>query len=136
MATEIGLASVLLVCALLLGQSLRLVVSTAPGFRADHVLTMRMTLPRSKYPTSSSQNAFFQQVLEASRGLPGVVSAGEVSDTPLKGNNPTFESRSKACPRSGRRAHSGRPPADQPRLFRDRWHPSAQRAAFFKPGSG
>jgi predicted permease len=90
-AIEIGLASVLLVGALLLGESLHRVVSTAPGFRADHVLTMRMTLSRSKYPTNTSQIAFFQQVLEGLRRLPGVISAGEVSDTPLKSNNPTFE---------------------------------------------
>jgi predicted permease len=90
-ATEIGLAAVLLVGAGLLGQSLVRLVSTAPGFRADHVLTMQLTLPRSKYPTNAAQIAFFQQILERAQSLPGIAGAGEVSDTPLKGNNPTFE---------------------------------------------
>ena len=90
-AFEIGLAYVLLVGAGLLGESLVRLLSTAPGLRTDHVLTMQLTLPRSKYPTNAAQLAFFQRVLERAQSLPGVITAGEISDTPLKGNNPTFE---------------------------------------------
>jgi putative ABC transport system permease protein len=90
-AIEIGLASVLLVGAGLLGESLVHLLSTAPGLRTDHVLTMRLTLPHSKYPTNSAQIAFFQQILERAHEVPGILAVGEISDTPLKGNNPTFE---------------------------------------------
>jgi predicted permease len=90
-AIEIGLASILLVGAGLLGESLVHLLSTAPGLRTDHVLTMRLTLPRSKYPTNAAQIAFFQQILERAQAVPGILAAGEISDTPLKGNNPTFE---------------------------------------------
>jgi len=90
-AVEIALACVLLVGTGLLGRSLVRLVSTNPGLRTDHVLTMQLTLPRSKYPTGTAQISFFQQVLERAQTLPGVVAAGEISDTPLKGNNPTFE---------------------------------------------
>jgi putative ABC transport system permease protein len=90
-AIEIGLACVLLVGTGLLGKSLVNLLSTAPGLRTDHVLTMQLTLPRSKYSTNSSQIMLFQQILEGVQNLPGVIAAGEVSDTPLKGNNPTFE---------------------------------------------
>jgi putative ABC transport system permease protein len=90
-AVEIGLASVLLVGAGLLGESLGHLLSTAPGLRTDHVLTMRLTLPRSKYPANAAQIAFFQQILDRAQSLPGILGAGEISDTPLKGNNPTFE---------------------------------------------
>lgn len=90
-ATEIGLACVLLVGAGLLGESLVRLLSTAPGVRTDHVLTMRLTLSRMKYPTNASQIAFFQQILEGAQSLPGVEAVGEISDTPLGGNNPTFE---------------------------------------------
>jgi putative ABC transport system permease protein len=90
-AIEIGLACVLLVGTGLLGKSLARLLSTAPGLRTDHVLTLRLTLPRSKYPTNATQIALFQQILERAQSLPGIVAAGEISDTPLKGNNPTFE---------------------------------------------
>jgi len=90
-AIEVGLASVLLVGAGLLGESLAHLVTMAPGLRTDHVLTLRLTLPRSHYPTNTLQNAFFERILEGVRRLPGVRDAGEISDTPLEGNNPTFE---------------------------------------------
>jgi len=90
-AIEIGLAAVLLVATGLLGESLAHLLSTAPGLRTDHVLTVQLTLPRSKYATNAKQIAFFQQILEQAQGLPGILAAGEISDTPLKGNNPTFE---------------------------------------------
>ena len=56
-AIEVGLATVLLVGAGLLGESLAHLLSTAPGLRTDHALTLRLTLARSKYPTSAAQNA-------------------------------------------------------------------------------
>ncbi|HVP46050.1 MAG TPA: ABC transporter permease [Bryobacteraceae bacterium] len=88
---EVGMASVLLVGAGLLGESLARLLSTAPGLRTDHVLTVQLTLSRSEYSTNAAQAAFFQQILERTQNLPGVVAAGEISDTPLQGNNPTFE---------------------------------------------
>ena len=90
-AIEVGLASILLVMAGLLGKSFARLQSTPTGLRVDHLLTMRLTLPTSRYSTNSSQNNFFEQVLDKVSELPGVVAAGEISDTPLKGNNPTFE---------------------------------------------
>jgi len=90
-AIEVGLASLLLVGAGLLGTSLFRLLSTAPGLRTDHLLTLRLTLSRSQYPTNTAQIAFFDQILDRVKSLPGVVAAAEISDTPLKGNNPTFE---------------------------------------------
>ena len=88
---EIALAYVLLVGTGLLGESLVHVLSISPGLRTDHVLTMQLTLPHFRYPTNAAQVGFFQQVLERVQALPGVIAASEISDTPLKGNNPTFE---------------------------------------------
>jgi putative ABC transport system permease protein len=88
---EVGLASLLLIGAGLLGESLVHLLSTAPGLRTDHLLTLRLTLSRSQYATNGDQNTFFEQILDRVKNLPGVVAAGEISDTPLEGNNPTFE---------------------------------------------
>jgi putative ABC transport system permease protein len=90
-AIEIGLASVLLVAAVLLGESLFHLLSVHPGLRTERLLTIRLTLPRSAYPTNAAQAGFFDQVLDRVRAIPGVEDAGEISETPLKGNNPTFE---------------------------------------------
>jgi putative ABC transport system permease protein len=90
-AIEVGLASILLVGAGLLGESLAHLLSIAPGLRTDHALTVRLTLSRSSYPSNSAQNAFFQLILARVESQPGILAAGEISDTPLQGNNPTFE---------------------------------------------
>jgi len=90
-AIEVGLACTLLVGSGLLDESLVRLLSTDPGLRTDHVLTLQLTLPRSKYPTNATQIEFFHQILARTQSLPGIIAAGEISDTPLKGNNPTFE---------------------------------------------
>ncbi|HEY3744099.1 MAG TPA: ABC transporter permease [Bryobacteraceae bacterium] len=88
---EVGLASVLLVGSGLLGESLLHLLATPPGVRIDHALTVRLTLARSQYPTNEKQNLFLARLLDDVRALPGVTASGEVSETPLKGNNPTFQ---------------------------------------------
>ena len=90
-AIEVGLACVLLVGTGLLGKSLVRLLLTSSGLRTDHVLMVQLTLSRSKYPTNAMQIAFFQQILERVQSLPGAIAVGEISDAPLKGNNPTFE---------------------------------------------
>lgn len=90
-AIEIGMACVLLVSTGLLGKSLLRLLMTSSGLRTDHVLTLQLTLPQSKYPTNAAQTNLFQQILERVGSLPGVLETAEISDTPLKGNNPTFE---------------------------------------------
>jgi putative ABC transport system permease protein len=90
-AIQVGLASVLLACAGLLIQSLIRLLSVSPGFRTDHALSVRLRLSPSQYPTNQSQGVFFEELNNRTQDLPGVLAAGEISETPLKGNNPTFE---------------------------------------------
>jgi len=90
-AVEIALSAVLLVGTGLLVRSLNRLLAVAPGLRTDHMLTMTLTLPRARYPSSAAQTAFLQQVLDRAKTLPGITAAAEISDTPLEGNNPTFE---------------------------------------------
>jgi putative ABC transport system permease protein len=90
-ATEAAVAALLLVGAALLGKSLDRLVSVNPGLQTHDLLSLRLTLPHARYPTNATQIAFFRDVLERVRRLPGVAAAAEISDTPLKGNNPSFE---------------------------------------------
>ena len=88
---EVGLALVLLIGAGLLSESLIRLLAVPSGLRVDHLLTMRLTLPHSAYPTNAAQMRFFERVLGNVRAVAGVLAAGEISDMPLQGNNPTFE---------------------------------------------
>lgn len=80
-ASETALATALLIGAGLMLRSLVHLQNVDPGFRPDHVLVARITLPVYKYKDVVARNAFmgeFQRKLEAT---PGVVAAA-INDTP------------------------------------------------------
>jgi putative ABC transport system permease protein len=54
-----------------------------PGFRADHVLTVRVDAPVTKYADFTKRSGFFERVLGRVRTLPGVQAAGFTSALPL-----------------------------------------------------
>jgi len=56
-----------------------------PGFRTDHILTMSMTLPSVTYPAGPAVPRFFNQLLEKIRVMPGVQTAGAISQLPMGG---------------------------------------------------
>jgi predicted permease len=85
---EIALALALLAGAGLTLRSFWRLQAVEPGFNPDGVLTMRMLLPFTTHPQISERAAFFRQVLERLRALPGVEAAGAVSRIPMvPGNN-------------------------------------------------
>src|SRR6266480_377940 len=53
-------------------------------FRPDHLLTLKMVLPESKYSEHRQRVAFVNQILERLKNLPGVVSAGTTTNIPLE----------------------------------------------------
>jgi predicted permease len=83
---QIAFALVLLAGAGLLGLSLEKAMTVSPGFRPDHVLTSRVSVPWSKYESWSARLAFNQRLLADLARRPGVVSAGIVNNVPLSGN--------------------------------------------------
>jgi putative ABC transport system permease protein len=85
-ASEIALALVLLASAGLMLRSIGRLLAVDPGFNTDNVLTMRVALPESKYPKDAQVVAFYKQVLERIRALPGVTSASVVRPLPLTGD--------------------------------------------------
>jgi putative ABC transport system permease protein len=84
---EVALSLVLLLGAGLLVQSLWRVLSIDRGFDAHGVLAADVTLPTKRYADKPSQAAFFDQVLERVRTLPGVEAAALTNSPPLGGNN-------------------------------------------------
>jgi putative ABC transport system permease protein len=59
------------------------------GFRADHLLTMAVPLPATKYDTDEKRRSFFREALQNVRALPGVKSAGFASDAPFTSEGDT-----------------------------------------------
>ena len=53
------------------------------GFRPDHLLTLRTTLPQAKYADRAQRLAFYDRVVAGVRALPGVESAAYGSTLPF-----------------------------------------------------
>jgi predicted permease len=86
-ASEVALASILLVGAGLFTRSLQRLYSIDPGLEPAPVLTMQLRLPESRYPTGESRDRFFSQVLERIDALPGVEAAGVSTGLPFEGGH-------------------------------------------------
>lgn len=84
-AGEIVISLALLAGAGLLFRSFVQLLRVDPGFEPERVLTMKTTLAETKYDTEAKQAAFFTEMIERVRSLPGVETVGATSDVPLNG---------------------------------------------------
>jgi len=83
---ELAVALILLVGAGLLVKTFWKLRNVEPGFAPDHLLTMRVELPETRYQEVDSQTRFRRQALASIDSLPGVQSA-MVSELPLSGDS-------------------------------------------------
>jgi putative ABC transport system permease protein len=81
---EVALAAVLLIGASLLIQTFVRLLNVNTGFRADGLLTMDVTLPRTTYPPQK-QAEFFDRLVARLAAVPGVEAAAATSSVPLAG---------------------------------------------------
>ena len=84
-SSEVMLALVLLMGTGLLVKSFVRLRGVDLGFRPDRILSLRIDLSKSKYPDARSQSAYFTQVIEQLRQLPGVDAVGADAALPLSG---------------------------------------------------
>lgn len=82
---ETAFSVVLLVGAGLLMHSFLRVLAIDPGFHADNVLTMRVSLPQERYSKPEQVRAFYREVIRRIDSLPGVQAAGATAALPLAG---------------------------------------------------
>lgn len=82
---QIAIALVLLTGAALTAKSFWNLLQVSPGFRTEHVLTARVTLPASRYPDVQRIAVFQRELLERVRNMPGIQSAGLTAYLPLSG---------------------------------------------------
>jgi putative ABC transport system permease protein len=87
---EIAAAMVLLVSSALFIRTFVRLAEENPGFRPEGVLTIKVSLPvlpQDPYPQPQKWTAFFGQVLENVRAIPGVESAVVSAGLPLVGSH-------------------------------------------------
>jgi predicted permease len=80
---QIAVALVLLAGAGLLIRTLASLTSIDVGFRSDHLLTLRTTLPVPKYADPTARLGFYDRVIAGVRELPGVENAAYISTLPF-----------------------------------------------------
>ena len=82
---EVALSLVLLTGAGLLIRSFIKLQNVNPGFRAESVMTARVTLPAARYPQPRDGTVFLDNAVTRVRSLPGVQSAAGISFLPMAG---------------------------------------------------
>jgi putative ABC transport system permease protein len=105
---QISLATMLVIGAALLAQSVIRLMRVEPGFRTDHLLTAGIGLSAGTYPNQESRTAFFRRLIEAVSSVTGVTAVGVVSHIPLRpgAGGPGMEvAPTQASLASARRAH-------------------------------
>ena len=95
--TEVALSVVLLAGAGLLFRSFMRLQSVNAGFTAQQVLTAQLSPAGPRFQQDDSYSAFYEQVLERVRTIPGVTSAGTINTLPLAGG-PTIAFRVEGRP--------------------------------------
>lgn len=87
---QIGVTLALLNAAGLMLHSVAKLLSVDPGFRAEGLLTARVSLPSYRYPEPFQRAAFFRELLQRLKRLPGVESAAAATNLPLSGSDMLF----------------------------------------------
>ncbi|PYQ46905.1 MAG: ABC transporter permease [Acidobacteria bacterium] len=83
--SELALAVLLLAGAGLLLRSFQRLSAVSPGFSADGVLTLEVSLPAATYAEPARRAALFDRIRQGLQALPGVRAAAVASRLPLTG---------------------------------------------------
>lgn len=88
--TQVALALVLLVGSGLMFRSFLALRAVDPGFDAEGVLTVRVTVPTGEIQDAREADRFFQTLRDRVADQPGVLGAGLVTSVPLGGSGLSF----------------------------------------------
>lgn len=112
-AAEVAVAFAVVTLAMLLSESFARLQSVDPGFRVDHLLTVRLSLPRQTYPRANDVERFVENLRPRLIGLPGVEDAAVVNVVPLNG----YHATSDVWPADRPAPHPGERPQAQYRMI-------------------
>jgi putative ABC transport system permease protein len=82
--TEVALALAPLVLAIQLVKSFASLLHTDPGFTADHLLTLKLSMPATRYGDPETFQRFAQQVRERASSIPGVRAIAFTTTVPME----------------------------------------------------
>ena len=88
---EVTLAVALIVAAGLLVRTVRRFQTVALGFNSEHLITMQVSLPASKYSQRDQRVAFFDRLLDHLRAVPGVIDTAASESAPASAADWTAE---------------------------------------------
>jgi predicted permease len=88
---EVAMSLLLAVSAGLLVRSFRELQRVRPGFDADGVLALSLSLPSARYDSAAKVRGFYDELLARARAVPGVERAALVSAPPLTGTGWTSD---------------------------------------------
>jgi putative ABC transport system permease protein len=88
---EVALASALVTLTVLLSQSFARLQAVDPGFRPDHLLTVRLSLPRSRYHSRADVVRFTEMIRSRLAAIPGVSDVSAANVIPLNGYRATAD---------------------------------------------
>ena len=91
-AAEMALGLIVLVGSGLLIRSFERLLQVDPGFDPQNILTLRLSLLGPTYSKEGQQAAFYNQLLEKVKGLPGVKATGLTDELPL-GHESDYKTR-------------------------------------------
>jgi putative ABC transport system permease protein len=84
---EVALSVALLIGAGLLMRSFERLQLVDPGFAVSNLMTGRVNLSATNYPTAATRRAFYERFLTDLRGRPGIDAAAIASGPPLSGDS-------------------------------------------------
>ena len=103
-AGEVALAVILLTGTSLIIKGVFDTMHQSLGFEPAHLLTAQISLGGLRYKDAAQQSAFYQELTEKLKAVPGVQSAAAASDLPATGaNNISFRLRGQEAVPSGER---------------------------------
>ncbi|MCI0538671.1 MAG: ABC transporter permease [Verrucomicrobiales bacterium] len=82
---QFAMSLILLIGAGLLLRSFQQLLAVQPGFRAQNVLALEVSLPGTRYTNAAQAEIFYAALRERALALPGVEAAGLVNHRPLSG---------------------------------------------------
>jgi len=83
---EVALSVMLLVATGLTLRSFAALLEAEPGFRAEGLLTLRLSVSHADYPEQENRRILFELLHERLEAIPGVVSVAAVNQLPLTGS--------------------------------------------------
>jgi predicted permease len=84
---QFSLAFLLLTTTGLLTRSLIKATEANPGFRPEHVISVRIALPEAAYKTPGDITDLFNRLMDRLGSLPGVRQTGAISDLPMRSSS-------------------------------------------------